>query len=379
MPDDVGYPMVETLPMASMPLSYQMYMDPEKRDRMTKLAQILAGAKGFVPKFLEENQYSCFAVVCRSITWKLDMFAVAQSCYEVGGKIAYEGKLVQAVLSASGRLAGGIKYEHYGDWSRLRGKFKMVASRSGAEHAVPNWTDKDEDGLGVTVSARLVGEDEPRTWDFDLAEAWPRNSVLWARSPKTQICYTAVRRFASLAVPELFAGVPFDHETISEYMTSMRDVTPRRPMLQEYGDNGFVGSQFSPEEVGAVAPAEAAEETEQTEGDAAGAEQEDEPEQQQQPAPAPGKPAEAPAASKPAATSSPSATGDIVPAPRGAQAWFEPAKKKLLEMLEERRPSEDFRRFRAAHQTVLRELEQDFEFWYGGVNELIRQGERGAG
>src|SRR3954447_4582003 len=128
MPDDGRYPLVETLPMASMPLSYQMYMDPEKRERMTKLAQILAGARGFVPKFLEDNQYSCFAVVCRSITWKLDMFAVAQSCYEVGGKIAYEGKLVQAVLAASGRLTGGVKYDHYGDWNRLRGKFKMVAS-----------------------------------------------------------------------------------------------------------------------------------------------------------------------------------------------------------------------------------------------------------
>jgi hypothetical protein len=338
--------------------------------------------------------------VCRSITWKLDMFAVAQSCYEVGGKIAYEGKLVQAVISASGRLAGGVRYDHYGDWSRLRGKFKMVTSRSGGEHAVPNWTDKDEDGLGVTVSARLVGEDEPRTWDFDLAEAWPRNSVLWARSPKTQICYTAVRRFASLAVPELFAGIPFDHETVNEYMTSIRDITPRRPMLQEYGDNGFVGSQFSPEEVGAVAPAETVETTtsEQTaEGDAAepAPAKEDEPEQPG-PAPAPGKPAEAitgqpafaaPAASKPAATSTasspgPSATGDIVPAPNGAELWYEPAKKKLLEMLEQRRPPEDFRRFRAAHQTVLRVLENDFDYWYagdGGINQLIRQGERGAG
>lgn len=139
------------------------------------------------------------AVVTRALTWRLDPFAVAQSTYQPaqGAKVGFEGKLVQAILENSGRLEGGVAFEHFGDWTRITGKFEKKKSDKGRDYAVPAWAPKDEEGLGVIVRAKLRGEDKPREFQFLLVQAFPRNSTLWALDPKTQICYLAVRRFAS--------------------------------------------------------------------------------------------------------------------------------------------------------------------------------------
>ena len=224
------------LPGTSSP-AMQIMLDDRLFERVKLIAKYMANAEGFTPRHLLGKTEACFAVVTRSLTWKLDPFAVACCTYQTpGGAIGYEGKLCQAILENSGKIEGAVKYEHYGDWSKIQAKFKIQTSDKGKKYAVPNWKEADEAGVGVTVSAKIIGEPEVREWSFDLIQAFPRNSTLWATDPKTQICYTAVRRFANVAAPGLFMGVPFERDDLGHYgPDNAKDITPR-PARSDFVD-----------------------------------------------------------------------------------------------------------------------------------------------
>lgn len=191
----------------------QIMLDDRLFERARLMAKYLSEAKGFVPPHLIGKPQSCLAVITRSLTWKLDPFAVAQCTYETpGGQVGYEGKLCQAIIENSGQIEGGVTYEHFGNWDKIQGKYEIRKGSTGKDFAARTWTIADAQGLGVIVRAKLKNEAKPREFKFLLAQAFPLNSTLWATDPMTQICYTAVRRFASVRVPGLFMGVPFDME-----------------------------------------------------------------------------------------------------------------------------------------------------------------------
>lgn len=209
-------------------------------ERAKDIAKYLSRAEGFIPGHLLGKPEACFAVVVRSLTWKLDPYAVAMSTYQTpGGRVGFEGKLCQAILENSGKIVGPVSFEHYGDWKKVQGKYAIKRSeKSGKEFTYPTWDRKDAEGLGVTVRAQVRGEPEPRAWSFDLVQAFPLNSTLWATDPKTQICYAAVRRFCSVAAPGLLMGVPFEGDLIDP-AENARDVTPapaERPTRADFAE-----------------------------------------------------------------------------------------------------------------------------------------------
>lgn len=202
-------------PFAAIPAALALFLDDKLFERAKQIAKYMSEAQGFMPPHLLNKPQACFAVLERAITWRLSPFAVAQSTYETpGGRVGYEGKLCQAVLENSGHLEGGVTFEHVGDWTRVQGKFAIKESTKGTKYPAPTWTDEDAKGLAVIVRAQVKGERKPRELRFELVQAFPRNSTLWATDPRTQVCYAAVRRFASVAVPGLFMGVPFDIEDV---------------------------------------------------------------------------------------------------------------------------------------------------------------------
>jgi hypothetical protein len=211
------------LPVSGMAPGLALMFNEPLYERCKQIAQIMARASGITPGHLIGQSEACFAVVTRSITWKLDPFSVAQATYQTpGGKVGFEGKLVQAILENSGHIDGAVKFTHFGDWDRIRGKWvKKQGTKS--EYAAQGWKDEDEVGLGVVVSAQVKGEKEPRELTVYLRECFPRNSTLWALRPSQQICYTAVRAFANVVAPGLFMGVPFSGD---EDEQTMIDVTP---------------------------------------------------------------------------------------------------------------------------------------------------------
>lgn len=206
--------------------------------RCKSIASLMANARGVMPKHLIGCPEACFAIVSRAIVWKLDPYAVAMATYQTpGGQIGYEGKLIQAIIENSGGLepgSGGVTFQHVGDWKKVHKKFKIETSPKGGKYPIPTWTDKDAADLSVIVSAQLRGESNRRELQFDLLEAFPLNSPLWATAPNRQICYTSVRAFGNLVVPALIMGIPFDVDPTGFYGEPMMDVTPPRPAASAF-------------------------------------------------------------------------------------------------------------------------------------------------
>ena len=195
--------------------------------RCREVADIMARAEGVTPQHLINKKEACFSVVSMALIWKLAPMMVAASTFQLPGsnKLGYEAKLVQAILENSGQFVGQIKSEYFGEWDRVLGKFTIETSQKGNKYAKAAWTPKDEEGLGVIVTGQVKGEVEPRTFRFLLKQAFPRNSTIWATDPMTQLWYTAVRRFGSVAAPGIMMGVPFDRDELS-FEDGLVDVTP---------------------------------------------------------------------------------------------------------------------------------------------------------
>lgn len=221
-----------SLPATGMAPGLAIMFNDKLFDRCKQIAGYMAKAEGITPPHLIGKSEACFAVITRAITWKLDPFAVMMSTYQTpGGKVGFEGKLIHAILENSGRLEGTVEYELFGDWNRIRGKYKLAKSDRGKEYAVPAWKDEDEEGLGVIVRAQVKGERSPREFPFYLRSAHPRNSTLWALRPDQQIKYTACRAFGNTVAAGILMGVPFDGD--AEHGT-MIDVTPTRPVRSDF-------------------------------------------------------------------------------------------------------------------------------------------------
>lgn len=227
-----GRDLAYLLPSTGSP-ALQMLLDERLFNRAKQITGYMAKANGMIPRHLIGQPEACFAVLCRALTWKLDPFAVALATYQTpAGSIGFFGSLCQAILENSGKIEGPIRFKHYGEWELVQGKYEIKTGKSGKPYAHPSWDNKTIEGkkIGVTVIAKVKNEVDEREMEFDLIQAFPRNSTLWATDPKTQICYTAVRRFANVCAPGLFFGLPFDYEETSHLgFEHAKDVTPPRP------------------------------------------------------------------------------------------------------------------------------------------------------
>jgi hypothetical protein len=205
-------------------------------ERCKQIAGVMSKAEGITPPHLLGKGEACFAVVTRAITWRLDPFAVMAATYQTpGGRVGFEGKLIQAILENSGMLEGPVTYELIGEWNKIRGKHRIAKSSKGHDYAVPDWKPEDEEGLGVIVRAKVKGERELREMEpFMLRSCFPRNSTLWALRPDQQIKYTACRAFGNTVAPGILMGVPSDSD--ADGGGSMIDVTPPRPTRSAFAD-----------------------------------------------------------------------------------------------------------------------------------------------
>lgn len=240
------------LPTHNLPMTLRVMLDEQLYDKLKRAAGIMSKSEGFVPRHLLGKPEACFAVLTRSLEWRLDPYFVAQATYQTpGGQVGFEGKLCQAILENSGRMVGGLRFEHFGDWERLTGKFEVAKSAKGNDYVKPTWTKTDARGLGVKVFGQVRGEDKPREWSVELVQCYPLNSTLWATDPKMQICYLAARRFGNIAAPGIYGGVRFNVDEYLDASEAARDVTPEPP-LQERETRSVV--EHEDEAEGASAP-----------------------------------------------------------------------------------------------------------------------------
>ena len=207
---------------------FQVLEDGALFERTKLIATYVSKAKGLVPDHLIGHPETCFGLVVRALTWRLDPFAVAAATYRTpAGTIGYYGSLCQAILENSGQIDGGVQFKEIGDWERVQGMWKLAPNHNNKHVPTMQWSPKEEEGLGVIVSAQILGQAEPVYLEFNLNQAYPRNSLLWVTDPRTQLKYTAVRRFANTCAPQLFMGVPFDYDSLRD--ANVGTTTPKAP------------------------------------------------------------------------------------------------------------------------------------------------------
>lgn len=163
-------------------------MDTARFDHLYRIAGGMARAS-LIPSHLkgtsfEETQANCFLVVNQAMRWKLDPFAIAPETYAIGGKLAFQGKLVAAVINARGNLAERLTY---------------------------TFNDAKGDALEVTVSGRLEGEEKPRTVTVSVGQAKTSNQM-WTKDPHQKLIYTGAIKWARRHKPEVILGVLTDDD-----------------------------------------------------------------------------------------------------------------------------------------------------------------------
>lgn len=182
--------------------------------RVMEMADVMAGGYATVPKHLQKNKADCAALIMQSMQWNMSPFAVAQKTFLINGVLGYEAQLVNAVITSMAPTKDRLKFEWFGDWNKIIGKFREIESKTkkdddghAKKYRVPAWDISAEQGLGVRVWATLKGEDEPRVLELLMTQARTRNSTLWTDDPKQQLAYLGIKRWARLYCPDVILGV----------------------------------------------------------------------------------------------------------------------------------------------------------------------------
>ncbi len=186
--------------------SFSLLMDGNSMERIERIADLMASGKTTIPQHLRGSKGDCFAIVLQAMQWGMNPFAVAQKTHLVNGTLGYEAQLVAAVINSSGAVKDRFKFEFFGPWEKVIGKFTVKKGEKG-EYRVPGWSFADEEGCGVRVSATLKGESEPRVLELLLAQARVRNSTLWADDPKQQLAYLGEKKWSRLYASDVILGV----------------------------------------------------------------------------------------------------------------------------------------------------------------------------
>jgi hypothetical protein len=158
---------------------------PQSIQEALKMAELMASAK-LVPAHLRDSPGDCLLVINQAVRWGLDPLAVAQATAVVQGKLCYEGKLVAAVLVATGAIKGRPDYTFSG---------------SG-------------DDRTITISA-MAGDGKVRTITGTVRD-WKSNNRFWNSQPDDMLIYRGIRQWARRYAPEAVLGILTPDEMLEE-------------------------------------------------------------------------------------------------------------------------------------------------------------------
>ncbi|SDT85651.1 hypothetical protein SAMN05444156_3248 [Verrucomicrobium sp. GAS474] len=192
-------------------------LDTARYEHIWRIATSMAAAS-LIPKHLKGNtaeqaRANCFLVVNQALRWGMDPFAVAPETYEVGGKLAFQGKLVAAVINARAGLAKRLCYAFTGKG----------------------------DAMTITVSGTLLGESEPRTITLSVGDAKTENKM-WKNDPEQKLVYSGALKWARRHAPEIILGVYSEDDV--DRIQEERAVPSR-----SFAEAISVGSEIQPREI----------------------------------------------------------------------------------------------------------------------------------
>ena len=177
-----------------------VYLDSDIFGQLQRVAKLMSSAS-LAPAHLrgEGKLGDCFLVAAQAFRWRMDPFAVAQHTYVLSGKLGYEGKLIAAVVNASGKLQGSLDYQYSGAGDQRQ----------------------------VTVLGKLIGDVAPRAV-VGTVGGWKTSNEQWKKNTDQMLAYRGAREWARRYMPEAILGIHADDDLAGNAPTSvtMRDITP---------------------------------------------------------------------------------------------------------------------------------------------------------
>ncbi len=155
---------------------------------------------------------NCFLVVEQSVRWGMSPFAVAPETYVVGGKLAFQGKLVLAVVNELAGLEKRLDFEWSGE-----GKTRQI-----------------------TIRGRFKGDPVERV-DTIVWDKVKTDNKMWAADPDQKLLYTGVLHWARRWCPEVVLGV----KTIEDLERIVEDEARALPRIPSTLDAFAGGAQAS--------------------------------------------------------------------------------------------------------------------------------------
>lgn len=160
------------------------------------LAQLMAKGQQAVPPAFRRQPGMCLAVIFQAMQWRMNPFSLVQGAYVVNDRVAYEAKVLAAVIQANAPIVD-----------------------------VPSYTyDGQGDSRTCTVTFYLSAE-RTRTYTTPLlGKIHPKNSPLWKTDPDQQLAYFAVRAGARRYFPDIMLGA-YDPEEVASIREANRPET----------------------------------------------------------------------------------------------------------------------------------------------------------
>lgn len=179
-----------------------LYLDTGVFEQLQRVAKLMVSS-GLAPGHLkgEGKMADAFLVVAQAFRWGMDPFAVAQHTFVYQGKMGYEGKLIAAVVNASGKLKSPLNYRYEGAGDTRK----------------------------VIVTGQFATDAAPREVEGTVRE-WKTGNEKWAKMPDQMLAYRGAREWARRHMPEVILGVNYADDEIPQMNIGPEraiDVTPR--------------------------------------------------------------------------------------------------------------------------------------------------------
>lgn len=171
--------------------------------QMTKLAEVMS-TDLCLPAHLKGNMGGCLRIVEVSYRVGQSPYAIADSTYFVGGRLAMDGKLIAALINSHPSIDGSLHYKYEGDI-------------------------KKPDEFFVVVSARKVKEVEDRTIKVSLRQGLQDSKGAqkrWESDPEQMLAYYGGRVWARRHAPEVIMGL-YAPEELKAAFDNAKDITPK--------------------------------------------------------------------------------------------------------------------------------------------------------
>jgi len=191
-------------------------LDPAAFDHTWRIAKAFAASE-MVPAHFKGKPENCFIILQMALRCNVDPFMMLQGTYVVHGKPGIEAKVMIAMLNASGRIKGVIRYEFAGEGS----------TRSCTAIVTDAATNTEVRGMAVTMA-------------IAKAEGWiEKAGSKWKTMPDLMLQYRSAAFLIRTTYPDVIMGIQSREELDdmpaadiqSSEIVDLPEVTKEKPSM----------------------------------------------------------------------------------------------------------------------------------------------------